>query len=160
MSEGGLTKLDERVVQLWTHRGLLAVAGIAAAVIGAVVVTFVADGPLLVVLLAGVVVLAPPLWFALWFPKRLYSHWAYRLDEIAVELVHGSIIRKRSVIPYFRVQHVDTQRGPLERPLGLARLKIHTASSGTDATIPGLDDDTATALRAAIVSRAGLGDGV
>lgn len=97
---------------------------------------------------------------AVWLPPKRYEHWSYVLGPDALELQHGTFVRRRSVIPYFRVQHVDTSRGPLERNLGLARLKVHTASSGTDATIPGLAEDVAVALRAAIVSRAGITAGV
>jgi len=52
-----------------------------------------------------------------------------------------------SVIPYRRVQFVDTDQGPLERLLGLAQLVVHTASPGTAGWIPGLDAGQAEKLR-------------
>ena len=154
------TRLDQRVITLWSRQGLLVAAVLLLGAVAGTVWTALADGPAAAVgasgLLATVLVGA----FAVWFPARRYDHWSYRLDPVALEIWHGAFIRRRSVIPYFRVQHVDTSRGPLERGLGLARLKIHTASSGTDATIPGINEATAANLRIAIVSRAGLREGV
>lgn len=154
------TRLDERVVTLWKRQGLIVTAAALLASVGAATWAWLADGPASLVGGGGIVVTALVGAFALWFPGRRYAHWSYTLNPVALEIRHGALIRRRSVIPYFRVQHVDTSRGPLERGLGLARLKIHTASSGTDATVPGLDEQTAAELRAAIVSRAGTGEGV
>lgn len=119
-----------------------------------------AGGPTLAVAASLLLLLVAAAAFAWWLPSRVHARWSYRLDDVAIEVSHGALIRRRSVIPFFRVQHVDTSRGPLERRFGLTELKLHTASSGTDAHIPGLDDAVATQLRAHIVARAGLSDGV
>lgn len=156
----GFTRLDPNVVKLWTRQLMLGVAPFVLAAIIAVAATALADGPTAGVLAGCLLVLVPTIALAVWFPRRRYGLWGYRLDDVAIEIVHGSVIRRRSVIPYFRVQHLDTSRGPLERMLKLATLEIHTASSGTDATIPGLNDDVANELRAAVVSRAGITAGV
>ena len=155
------TPLDARVLQLWRRRGLLcAVAPTAIAAAAVVVIVVLAKGPILFAAFIAVVATAVVVTLTIWLPPRWYSRWSYKLDNAALEIRHGTIIRRRSVVPYFRVQHVDTSIGPLERSLGLARLKVHTASSGTDAEIPGLAEATAAELRAQIVARAGLSDGV
>jgi membrane protein YdbS with pleckstrin-like domain len=95
-----------------------------------------------------------------WWPGVVYRHWSYRLGEEAIEVDHGVAFRTHSVIPYFRVQHVDTEQGPIDRRLGLTSLTIHTASAATDATLPGLADDDARSVRALVLDRAGAGDAV
>ena len=66
----------------------------------------------------------------------------------ALELRHGVVRRIHSAIPYFRVQHIDVAQGPFERAVGLSRLVLHTASAGTDATIPGIAAGDAEACAA------------
>jgi hypothetical protein len=44
--------------------------------------------------------------------------------------------------------------------VGVARLVVHTASAGTDATIPGIAAGDAEGLRRLILARAGSGDAV
>jgi membrane protein YdbS with pleckstrin-like domain len=58
------------------------------------------------------------------------------------------------------VQYVDINQGPIERALGLARLRVHTAAASSDATIPGIAADEADALRQVILERTGSGDAV
>jgi len=45
------------------------------------------------------------------------------------------------------MQVVTVNSGPIERRYGLATVTLETASSGTDATIPGLPQVEADALR-------------
>ena len=47
-----------------------------------------------------------------------------------------------------RVQHIDTQRNPIERVFGLGRVVVYTAGSrGADVAIPGLTPDRASDLQ-------------
>ena len=96
---------------------------------------------------------------AAWWVAR-YRHWRYQVADDALELRHGVVRRIHSAIPYFRVQHIDVAQGPVERAVGLARLQLHTASAGTDATIPGIAAEEADGLRRLILARAGHGDAV
>jgi uncharacterized protein len=153
--------LDRRVVVVWTVQeaagfGVLAVALLAAdlaARLGGVDL----PGPpgLAAGLVAGVGGLA-----AWWLPRASYRHWRYQVAADALELRHGVVRRVHSAIPYFRVQHIDVAQGPVERAVGLARLVVHTASAGTDATIPGIAAGDAEGLRRLILARAGSGDAV
>lgn len=98
--------------------------------------------------------------FAWWWPTVRYRHWTYRMGADTMELGHGVLFQSRSVIPYFRVQHVDTSQGPIDRRLGLSNLKVQTASAATDAFIPGLSTADAAEIRRLILERAGAGDAV
>ncbi|AQL44267.1 hypothetical protein BV210_16780 [Halorientalis sp. IM1011] len=85
---------------------------------------------------------------AIVYVQLLYRSWGYRLDDDALELERGVFTNVETAVPYVRVQHVDTQRGPLDRLLGLGQVVVYTAGSrGADVTIPGLTPDEARDLR-------------
>jgi uncharacterized protein len=153
--------LDRRVVVVWTVQiaaFFLVLAAIALAVdLGARLAG--ADPPAPPGLVAGLVAVAGGL-LAWWYPRVDYRNWRYEVAEDALELRHGVVRRVHSAIPYFRVQHIDVTQGPVERLVGLSRLVVHTASAGTDATIPGIAADDAEGLRRLILARAGTGDAV
>jgi len=81
------------------------------------------------------------------FLARRVASWGYaeRNDDLMVR--RGVLVRRLSVIPYGRMQFIDITAGPLERALGLATLRMHTAAAASDARIPGLASATAAALR-------------
>lgn len=93
-----------------------------------------------------------------WWPRAAYRAWHYRLGPDNLELHHGVIFRTLSVIPYGRVQHVDTTQGPIDRMVGLSRLVVHTAAASSDKVIPGVSDEAARWLRGTILARAGVDD--
>ena len=158
---GEVRQLDPRIRTVWRVGaairslvlGAVLFAGAGIAVAAAVLDAGAAFG--LALLLAAAVTA-----FGWWWPGVTYRHWSYRLGDDALEIDHGVAFRVHSVIPYFRVQHVDTAQGPIDRRLGLTSLTIHTASAATDATLPGLADDDARLVRALVLERAGVGDAV
>lgn len=78
----------------------------------------------------------------------LYRSWGYVVRADSLYLSRGVFTRVRTVVPYVRVQHIDTTRGPVERLLGLSTLIVYTAGSrGADVTIPGLTPDRASTLQ-------------
>ncbi len=64
-------------------------------------------------------------------------------------VLHVGVVQFRETIqPLIRVQHVELTRGPLEKRLGLARLKLFSAgSAGATFSIPGLSLRNAAKLR-------------
>lgn len=77
-----------------------------------------------------------------------YRVWRYEVREDALYLERGVITRVRTVVPFVRIQHVDTRRGPVERASGLATSVVYTAGSrGADVAIPGLEGDRAADLQ-------------
>ncbi|WP_424019185.1 PH domain-containing protein [Halorientalis pallida] len=137
-----MNALQSRVRVRW---GIVAL--VVAAVLGAVVYAidrFVLDfSPLLGPGFAVVLAL-----LAAAYIQALYRSWGYRLDDDALELERGVVTNVETAVPYVRVQHVDTQRGPLDRLLGLGQVVVYTAGSrGADVTIPGLKPDQARDLR-------------
>jgi len=53
----------------------------------------------------------------------------WKLDEQALHVRRGKTWFKHICVPRSRVQHLDFERGPLERRYGLATLVVHTAGS-------------------------------
>lgn len=78
--------------------------------------------------------------------------WQETNDELLI--TKGRLWHRFTVVPYGRIQFVDVSSGPVTRMLGLKTVKLHTASAGTDATIKGLEADTADALRARLADKA------
>jgi len=77
-----------------------------------------------------------------------YRIWRFDVREDDLYLERGVLTRVNTVVPFVRVQHVDTQRGPVERTLGLASVVVYTAGSrGADVTVPGLTPERADELQ-------------
>lgn len=88
-----------------------------------------------------------------WFIGRQVRSIAYaeRDDDLLVR--KGVLFRSLVVVPYGRMQFVDVEAGPLDRALGIARVQLHTASPSSDASIPGLAPEQASALRDRLAQR-------
>jgi membrane protein YdbS with pleckstrin-like domain len=81
------------------------------------------------------------------FLARRVAAWGYAERDADLMVRRGVLIRRQSVIPYGRMQFIDVTAGPVERSLGLATLRMHTAAAASDARIPGLDRAQAAKLR-------------
>jgi len=77
--------------------------------------------------------------------------YAEREDDLLVR--QGLLFRALVVVPYGRMQYVDVTAGPVDRRFGIATVQLHTASAGTDASIPGLPPADAERLRDRLASR-------
>ncbi|MBA3441351.1 MAG: PH domain-containing protein [Pyrinomonadaceae bacterium] len=149
--------LDPRVIKLWR------------------VTNLIGWGVILIVSLAGATIFAlrnpevmpwifftwPALfglcgWLIYWRPRRLYRSWGYRVDDRVLETRSGLLFQVTRLLPLARVQHVDLQRGPLERTFGLSSLILHTAGTHEATTIiPGLEAGEAVRLRDHLVAVGG-----
>ncbi len=161
-AEAGLRALHPRQVQVWAVwwavGGLATAALVLTAEIGAGVTDEV-DLPWPTGSATGVVAVLATV--AVWrLPRLAFERWRYRLAESTLELYHGIVVRTHTAIPYFRVQHIDITRSPVERALGLSQLVVHTAAATTDAKIPGVAAAEADDLRDVILARSGHGDAV
>ncbi|MGC4107983.1 MAG: PH domain-containing protein [Thermomicrobiales bacterium] len=85
-------------------------------------------------------------------------HWAfsrYDLTDRELEVKTGFVSRQQRVVPIERIQAVDFEEAPLERILGLVRVRVETAASGhEDARIElsALSRADAEALRAQLLA--------
>lgn len=86
-------------------------------------------------------------WFGTlaWLDARRRG-WALREHDLIYR--YGIIWRKVVIVPFARIQHVETSSGPLERLFGLMRVKCFTAGGMTaDLSVVGLDVGDAKKVR-------------
>ncbi|GAA0322068.1 PH domain-containing protein [Bacillus carboniphilus] len=81
-------------------------------------------------------------------PKLRWRKWWYEVREQEIELQHGILIVKNTLVPMIRVQHVDTVQGPILKKYGLATIVISTAATSHE--IPALAEEEAEQLRYSI----------
>ena len=81
-------------------------------------------------------------------PHLRWKHWRYEVREQEIEIQRGIFVIKSTLVPMVRVQHVDTEQGPLLRKYNLATVTISTAA--TVHGIPALDVEEAEEMRHAI----------
>ena len=89
----------------------------------------------------------------LWLIPRQVRAMGYALADNHLLWRHGVMFRSITVTPYGRMQFVDTSQGPLARWMGIAEVRLHTASASTDATINGLPVAEAENLRRVLSQR-------
>ena len=81
-------------------------------------------------------------------PHRRFSTRGYAMSDDRLRVVRGILFRSDTVVPFGRVQHIDVDRGPLERYFDLATLTLHTAGShNASVQLPGLQHGRALAMR-------------
>ena len=116
--------------------------------IGAIVAEYLTDflpfiilGPAAVILLSLVIFL----------PHRRYAARGHALSSDRLRVVRGILFHSDTVVPFGRVQHIDVDRGPIERYYGLATLQLYTAGSHGDVvSLPGLAHEDALEMRETI----------
>jgi membrane protein YdbS with pleckstrin-like domain len=138
-----LMPLDPRVRTLWWCTGA---AGVLPLVLVVVLIDLLAPHPAPTGL-ATAVFTALAAAAAAAIPAVRYRRWRYALRSRDLWIQHGTLWVTVSVIPYRRLQFVDTRQGPLDRLFGLAQLVVHTAAPGTSGRLPGLDAAQAERLR-------------
>ena len=89
-------------------------------------------------------------------PRLAYARWRFGIDDEEIDIQRGRMWIERVLVPMARVQHVDTERGPIQRRLGLASVVVHTAAGGFE--IPALDLERAVELRKRIAVLARVSD--
>lgn len=142
------SRIDPKALIVWRIKGI----------IGSLVLSFF---PLLYFIIASFeYVPMPPRWFlfillfllvlhaiftVIVIPSLRFRYWRYGVTEHEIDLYYGVFVRKRTLIPMIKVQHVDTKEGPLFRYYQLATVTISTAA--TTHEIPALLNETADNLR-------------
>ena len=133
--------LSPRIRTVWIVVAVL-IAAIVGTVVGAAPTDEYVEAPVGVFVFAGLLVLLGVYQFL------RYRNWGFEVQDDAVYIEHGVLVRVKKVVPFVRIQHIDSRRGPVERGTDLATLVIYTAGSrGADVSIPGLKPERADELR-------------
>ncbi|MGD6777311.1 PH domain-containing protein [Sutcliffiella horikoshii] len=96
-------------------------------------------------LIAGVLFVLIFLFTVVIFPSMQWKRWRFEVHEHEIDLQHGIFIKKRTLVPMVRVQHVDTRQGPILKKFHLSTVLISTAA--TIHEIPALDEEQADKVR-------------
>jgi len=89
-----------------------------------------------------------------WLAGRQYRCTFWRLDRHGLAVRRGHLWWRETRVPTTRVQHLDIQRGPIQRRRGLATLVVHTAgTANSSVTIPHMDVADAEHLRGQLSRR-------
>ena len=121
---------------------------------GALAATSPADQPIVPLAIGGALLLL--LTFGAGMRVLEVRRLGYQLREHDLSLRSGVINHRVESLPFSRVQHVNINRGPIERALGLATLEV--SSAGPNITIPGLTDADAARIKLLVTERAGVDD--
>lgn len=159
-------KLDPRIKRVWLITDLIGdvflafICGVIAALISWAFTFTSAQGasldswsPAMVGLVVFVITLVALLIFTVIFLQIRYRIWSYDITATEIDIQSGYIVKKRTIIPFVRVQSVSTEQGPILKMNSLAEVKVTTASSTH--SIPGLTLDDAEQVRdrVAVLSR-------
>ena len=91
--------------------------------------------------------------------RARWGRTSWRLDERGLQVRRGLVWRSEILVPRSRVQHLDLERGPIERRFGVATLVVHTAGTRLHALRQsGFLDADAVALRDALLPEADRDD--
>lgn len=144
---GALLRLDRRVVKLWWATGSLWALAASGAALSVIVLTAVPTFAF-----AGIAIMAALSAAAL--PPLRYRRWRYALRERDLYLSRGALFTVETLVPFDRIQFVETRQGPLERALDLTKVAVYTAA-GRAARLPGLRVAEAHGLREELSKVAG-----
>jgi uncharacterized protein len=78
---------------------------------------------------------------------RWIHSYGYSEREHDLLITHGLWFKKLTAVPYGRMLSVEVESGPIDRLWGLAEVTLVTASSHSNAKIPGLPATDAAVLR-------------
>ena len=138
-----MKKPEKKIISAWLIAGLITSAVLAAILTIPVVLQLQFPGltgfTAIFILLAAVTGV---------YTFYRYRAWGFEVRDDHLYLEHGVIVKTYSMVPFVRIQHVDTQRSPVDRLLGLSHIVVYTAgSSGADVTIPGLKPEDAVEMQ-------------
>ena len=122
-------RLDPRAKTLWRITGALgALPLLAGGALVAWILLRVADLPFLLAILPFLAASVLFVLLASVVPDLRWRRWRYEIRDDEVDLQRGILWISRTLVPLARIQHVDTQSGPLQRRFGLATVVFYTAA--------------------------------
>ncbi len=139
-------RLDPRAKVLWRITGTLgALPLLAAGAFASWALLRVVEVPPLLGVMPFLAALGLFVVLATVVPDLRWRRWRYEIREDEVDLQRGIVWVSRTLVPLARIQHVDTQSGPLQRRFGLATVVFYTAAGPNQ--IPELSAPVAARVR-------------
>ncbi|CAM4205841.1 PH domain-containing protein [Paenibacillus tarimensis] len=149
-------RIDEDALKAWRLGGWIS-AAVYAVIIGIMVfLTIRFDWPYWIAGTALLIAVLVALFEIAYIPVWRWRRFRYDVSEHEIDLLHGLFIRKRTIIPMVKIQHVDTKQGPLLRKYQLATVTFSTAAGSHE--IPALLESKAEQVRNQIAQLARITD--
>ena len=141
-------QIPEKGRTVWRLYGVIQTFIVALVAGGIIFLTWRFDWPFWIAIIAVALVVVVGVSSILIFPSIRWNIWRYEVREQEIEIQSGLFVVTRTLIPMVRVQHVDTEQGPILKKYNLANISI--SSAATVHTIPMLLTEDADELRAKI----------
>ncbi|MBM7649402.1 membrane protein YdbS with pleckstrin-like domain [Bacillus ectoiniformans] len=138
-------RISPNGLKVWRIHGLLTSLVVWLLAAGAGVLIYIKEWPSWWIAIIVFAAVSELIIFVFWMPRLRWKRWRYEVREQEIELQQGVFITRRTLIPMVRVQHVDTEQGPILRKYSLAIIKISTAA--TIHEIPAIDLAEAEEMR-------------
>lgn len=150
------TRISVRALKVWRLYGAFHSLFLLILIAGLIIFTSIFNWPIWIVW--GSILAAAVYTYTMVFliPKLKWIRWRYEVKEQEIEIQHGVFVKRRTLIPMVRVQHIDTSQGPVLKRYNLATVAISTAA--TIHEIPALDVEEAEQLRIQIGRLARVAD--
>jgi len=143
-----INRISRKGLRVWRIYGIIQTLIIFLVAAGASLVNYLIANSLWIYIVDAIILIAVPYFLVYLFPKIRWSRWRYEVRDQEIELQHGLFVVKRTLVPMVRVQHVDTEQGPILRRYDLSSITISTAA--TSHVIPALVTAEADELRSRI----------
>lgn len=138
-------KIAKDAMKVWRIHASISMTVLWLAIITLLVLTIIFDFNYIFALIAGIIGIVFIFLFVYLIPDLRYRRWRYEIFEQEIYIQHGILIRTRTLVPMIRVQHVDTEQGPILKKFHLATVSISTAAGKH--IIPALLEEDASHLR-------------
>ncbi|RSL33408.1 hypothetical protein D7Z54_10600 [Salibacterium salarium] len=145
--------ISNKAISVWSIRGAIESCFYLLIPIGLFLISYWYGVPWYYLYIGTAVVVLAGVWKIMFLPRIRWKMWRYEILDKEVELLRGIIIVKHTLIPMSRVQHVDTQQGPIYKKYGLTAVMISTAAGVHE--IPALKEEIGTQIRDQIAALAG-----
>lgn len=149
-------RINPKALSVWRLTGLLVSAVICLIAVVLLIIVVKTNLPLWIAIVGLISALVLSYTIVGIVPSVRYRRWRYEVSEHEIDIQHGIVVIKRTLVPMVRVQHVDTEQGPLLRRYRLATVMISTAA--TTHQIPALSMEDADSLRDRIAELARVVD--
>ncbi|MEN0643503.1 PH domain-containing protein [Alkalicoccobacillus gibsonii] len=145
MREEPTQRLSKQSITIWRiQRSLEGIILVLLPIIYGVVLQYL-DWPVwILTILIAILVLYCIAFIFIWPPIQ-WRRFRYQVLDQEIDIVQGVLIVRRTLIPMTRIQHVETEQGPILRRYKMASVEIQTAA--TTHRIPVLPIEEADQLR-------------
>ena len=145
MREEPTQRLSKQSITIWRiQRSLEGIILVLLPIIYGVVMQYV-EWPVWILTVLLVILFLYCIAFILIWPPIQWRRFRYQVLEQEIDIVQGVLIVRRTLVPMTRIQHVETEQGPILRRYKMASVEIQTAA--TTHRIPVLPIEEADQLR-------------